>query len=877
MRVIFSLLLLLCALTTWSQGYDQRHYRTHHLEGSAPETDGKLDDEAWKQATWENRFMMHEPVEGAEPSQRSEFAVLYDQHFLYVGMKLWDTSPDSIVRRVTRRDNIDGDVAGVEFDSYNDKRTAFAFAVTASGVKYDFLVSDDGNNEDPTWNPIWWAAVSHDTLGWSAEFRIPLTQLRFRESASEEEEWGFQVVRYLFRKEETSLWQPVSRKEPTFVSQFGRLSGLREIEARKIVDFMPYVVASTERFAREAGNPFREKGLRNRLDAGLDAKIGITNYLTLDMTVNPDFGQVEADPSQVNLSTHETFFEERRPFFIEGKNILHYGLNFGDGDMEDEGMFYSRRIGRSPQFGLHIPEGSYGQAPEFTRILGAAKITGKTAGGWSVGLLESMTAREYATISTGSLEKRIPMEPFTNYAVARVQKDFHEGNTMLGGMITSVHRKLEENDPSYLHKSAYTGGIDLVHKWDDKNWEFDLSLYGSRVAGSREAITRTQTAWTRMFQRPDAGYLGVDSTRTSLSGHGGKIGIGEYGGNVKFLTAVTWKSPGLELNDVGYLREADRVFQLFWVGYRTYQPVFVFRQINVNLNEWTQWNFGRELLAAGGNVNMNTTLTNYWSVASGFNLSLPALTTVDLRGGPAMRYPGSWNAHLYLSTNEQKKLSFEVEGYINRSYEKKYSLNAGGEFEINWKPINALNIEVSPEYQYDQCELMYVTTREFSIANRYLFGTIRQNTVSASFRINLNLTPDLSLQYWGQPFISSGKYDEFKRITDPRADEYQNRFHEFDGGEINYDSGTGEYHISEGALHHSYSFRDPNFNVREFLSNMVLRWEYLPGSSLYLVWSQNRHSRVTDGSFDLGRDLDHLFGTRPGNIFLVKLSYRIGR
>jgi hypothetical protein len=870
-------LLLFPVLPASAQDYETRSYTTVKIEGKSPEIDGRLDDQAWQSAVWENRFVGHEPVEGAVPSQKTEFAILYDTYNVYVGMKMWDTAPDSIVRRLTRRDIVDGDIAGIEFDSFDDKRTAFAFAVTAAGVKYDFIVSNDGNNEDPTWNPIWWAEVTNDSLGWSLEMRIPLTQLRFRGSGSTEQEWGFQAMRFLFRKEEFSVWQPMSRKQNAFVSQFGRLKGLQNIESRKIVDIMPYVVASTERFAREAANPFRAKGHHETLDAGLDAKLGVTNYLTLDVTINPDFGQVEADPSQVNLSTHETFFEERRPFFIEGKNILHYGLNFGDGDLADEGMFYSRRIGRNPAYSPTIQEGSYASVPEFTRILGAAKLTGKTAKGWSVGLLETMTAHEFAEIRTGTASDRVAVEPFTNYAVTRIQKDFHEGNTMLGGMVTAVNRHLEDTQLSFLHKSAYTGGVDFVHKWNDKNWEFDLSLYGSRVNGSREAITRTQKAWTRMFQRPDADYVEVDTLRTSLSGHGGKIALGEYGGNLKFATAVTWKSPGLELNDVGYLREADRIFQLLWIGYRTFKPVSFFRQINVNLNEWTQWNFGRDLLAAGGNVNMNTTLTNYWSLASGFNLSLPALTTIDLRGGPAMKYPGSWNTFLSISTNEQKKLAFELEGYIDHSFEKAYSLYSGGELEINWKPLNALQIEVSPEYHYDRCELMYVTTREFSQANRYLFGTIRQNTVSASFRINLNLTPDLSLQYWGQPFISSAKYDAFKRITNPRAEDYRDRFQEFAGGEIDYDSGTSQYHVREDALQYSYSFKDPNFNVREFLSNMVLRWEYNPGSTLYLVWSQNRHSRTTNGNFDLGHDLDRLFGTRPGNIFLVKLSYRIGR
>ncbi len=373
--------------------------------------------------------------------------------------------------------------------------------------------------------------------------RIPLTQLRF--DNADEHIWGLQVLRFIFRKEEMSSWKLWKREKNGFVSQFGTMNGIRDIKPKKTFDVMPYVVARTERFEKEEDNPFRKSGKKNGLDAGLDAKIGLTNYLTLDLTVNPDFGQVEADPSEVNLTTYETFFPEKRPFFIEGKNILTYKLNFGDGDLAYDGLFYSRRIGRRPTYYPDLNDNEYADVPSATSILGAAKITGKTKDGWSVGLLESVTAKETADIR-GNLageERTQTVEPLTNYFISRLQKDFNEGNTYIGGMITAVNRSLTDSYIEFMHKGAYSGGLDFVHKWNDKKWEFDASTYFSQVTGTTEAITRTQESYLRTYQRPDNDYTKYDTTRTALTGSGGKLLFGEFAGNQKFMLAVSWKSP----------------------------------------------------------------------------------------------------------------------------------------------------------------------------------------------------------------------------------------------------------------------------------------------------------------------------------------------
>ncbi|MCG8523802.1 MAG: DUF5916 domain-containing protein, partial [Pseudomonadales bacterium] len=339
-------------------------------------------------------------------------------------------------------------------------RTSFAFFVSAAGVKNDFVQSNDGGTEDTTWDPIWWVKTTKTESGWNAEMRIPLSQLRFEEG--DEQLWGMQVLRFIFRKDELSSWQPMEREKSGFVSQFGTMNGIKNIKPKNTMSVTPYAVARTERFEKEPENPFRSSGKVNDLDVGLDAKIGLTNYLTMDLTINPDFGQVEADPSEVNLTTYETFFEEKRPFFIEGKNILNYSLQFGGGDLAAEGLFYSRRIGRRPHYYPDLEDGEYADSPDFTSILGAAKITGKTKNGWSVGVLESVTAEENAEIKGIGEGRTQSVEPLTNYFVGRLQKDFNEGNTYVGGMLTAVNRNINDSNLDFLHKSAYTGGFDFV-------------------------------------------------------------------------------------------------------------------------------------------------------------------------------------------------------------------------------------------------------------------------------------------------------------------------------------------------------------------------------------------------------------------------------
>lgn len=836
--------------------------------------DGKLDEPAWQKANWQDDFIQYEPSEGKKPGQKTDFAILIDENYIYVGFKSWDTSADSIVQRLSRRDEMDGDFVAVQFDSFFDKRTAFSFMVNAAGIKNDFIISNDGENEDNSWDPIWLVKTSRDQSGWYAEMRIPLTTLRFE--GNNEQTWGLQVGRMLFRKQEVSLWQPSSKKISGWVSEYGELKGLKNLKSRKVADFTPYAVARTDRYEKEPENPFKKSGKKSQLDFGLDGKIGLTNNLTLDFTINPDFGQVEADPSQVNLTSFETFFQEKRPFFIEGKNILSFPLMFGDGDLASENIFYSRRIGRRPHNSPELADDEYIDAPEFTSILGAAKVTGKTKTGWSIGLLESLTSKEFAQISNGHQRSEL-IEPFTNYSIGRIQKDFNNGNTLLGGIFTSVNRNLDAAEVNYLHKSAYTGGIDFVHKWHNKDWELDLSSYFSRVEGSTEAIKNTQESWIHGFQRPDATYIKYDTTRTSLLGQGGKVVLAKYGGKLKFMAATAWKSPGLELNDVGYMRQADNILEVIWVGYRIFEPFSIFRNLNLNFNQWTEWNFNGDLTGPGGNINMHTQLKNYWNFHFGTNVNGEGLSTTELRGGPALKVSGTKNIWMAFGSNEQKKITGELQFMALKGNVKKSKSIYDAQVSLGYRPSKSLKITLSPNFTSNNDELQYVTQEEYSGKTDYVFARINQKTLSASLRVNFYITPDLSIQYWGQPFLSSGKYTEFKRISDSRATNYTNRFNLLTTEELSYRPQDELYQVSDPSGNSLYTFDQPDFNVKEFLSNMIVRWEYSPGSTVYLVWSQTRNQSVSNGNFNFHNDLTNLFDDKPYNVFLLKMSFRLGK
>jgi hypothetical protein len=868
---ILIFLLLPCG---FGQAPEKKQYKATRIT-TPPTINGTLDDAAWLSGSWAGDFIQNQPFSGRPESQKTEFKILFDDDNLYVAIKSYDTSPDSIVNRLTRRDQADGDLVGIIVDSYHDLRTGFLFGVSSAGVKYDQMFTNDGQSQDATWDPNWWVETSVDKDGWIAEMKIPFSQLRFDKNSADG--WGLDVARILYRKNEQTFWQHIPREAPGLVHLFGELKGIEQIKPRKIFDVTPYGVAKTETFKAESENPFLSKGKLSKMNGGIDAKIGITNNMTMDLSINPDFGQVEADPSVVNLSAYETFFSEKRPFFIEGNNITNFGLGIGDGGVGNDNLFYSRRIGRQPQGSLNLNDGWYADVPTRTDILGAAKLTGKTNNGLSVGFVEAVTAQEKAEIDTIGGRKYSTVEPLTNYFVGRVQKDINNGNTLIGGIFTSTNRKLDADVSDILHKSAYTGGVDFTQYFKKKSWMFNLNTAFSLVEGSKKAIENTQESSAHYFQRPDKNYAVLDTSKTSLAGSGGRMQIMKLNGHWNFLGAVLWKTPGFETNDLGYMRVTDQMLSVLWAGYNQYEPKSFYKSFNINSDFYAINNFGGDWLGGGYEWNAYINLKNFWNVWTGGSLNSSFLSTDMLRGGPMMKSPGSVMPRIGFSTDNRKKLVFSFNANGSKDFENS-SRNLYTGFDITFKPTNYLVLTVSPAYNKSFTELQYVEQTEYNGDNRYIFATIDQKTISTSFRINLNLSPNLTFQFWGQPFVATGKYYDFKHVLDPMAATFNDRFSTYSGGQIKLDG--DQYSIDENINGTTdYSFDKPDFNVREFLSNLVIRWEYNPGSSVYLVWSQTRSSSINSGNLDLFNDLGDLFDTgdnKPHNVFLIKFSYRFG-
>lgn len=860
----------------------RKQYFTQPLQGTIT-LDGIPSEAAWNTVDWGGDFIQWMPHEGKPPSQPTSFKILYDEKFLYVAYRCHDAAPDSVVRRMDRRDQFPGDWVEINIDSYHDLRTAFSFTLSASGVRSDEFASSDGNNWDANWNPIWFAKTHMDDQGWTAEVKIPLSQLRY--GSEPDKVWGIQVTRRLFRKEERSYWQHIPQNSGVWVSRFGELRGLKNIPMHRQVELAPYIIAQADKYKKEPGNPFA-KGFDTKLTAGLDGKLAVTNDLILDFTINPDFGQVEADPSQVRIDGFQNFFEERRPFFIESRNIFDYQLTGSEagGDYDSDLLFYSRRIGGAPHGYPNVSNGEYVKYPQNTSILGAAKFSGKTKKGWSIGILESITQREMATIDHVGERRKELVEPLTSYFVGRLQKDIKSGNTIIGGIFTAVNREQGLND--ILHRSAYSGGLDFLQYWRKRTWYLRGNVVFSHVQGSKQAIFNTQTAFEHLFQRADAPEVSLDSNRTSLTGLGGTIRFGKIGGRpgrlgqiLRFETGITLRSPELELNDIGFMLTANEINHFTWIGVHYQKPFFIFRTARLNYNHWARWDYGGQFIYQAFNFNTHATFRNNWQAGTGLTWNTFDISNTALRGTHSMRRPPALAHNIYVNSDSRKKIFvslnlFNIWGFDNTLTSNEVSAS------INYQPLNALQINLSGSYsRYWRRQDQFVDAAQYNNNTRTIVGEVKQNTLRFTGRLSYNITPDLTLQYYGQPYITRPLYDKFAYVSDPLANKYDARFTVFHPGQISFVN--DQYKVDEnGDGTPDYSFSKPDFNFVQFRSNLVVRWEYKPGSELYLVWSQGN---TPDASADLDTPLprslfDNAFGGNTGrNIFLIKCTYRFVR
>ena len=810
----------------------------------APVIDGREDDPVWQGAPATSEFLEFKPNEGKAPRFRTEFKAAYDERNLYVFVRAFDPHPDSIMTALTRRDvRGPSDQLKVMIDSYDDRLSGFEFAVNPVGVKRDYAMYND-RDEDETWDGIWDVGTRIDSTGWTAEFRIPFSQLRY--ANSESHTFGFGIWRDIERYKERTSWPLYRSSQSGISSQLGKLVGVRGIASFHRLEVVPYVVAKN--LSVPETSPVGATGWNRsqRVTGGADLKYGITPNLTLDATVNPDFGQVEADPSVVNLTAFETFFEERRPFFIEGTGLYNYQLNCSIVNCRGEGLFYSRRIGRKPQL-LDV----YGDdaSPNVTPILGATKLTGRVRGGLNVGLLEAVTGRVVGTAARTT-------EPVASYTVLRAQEDLREGRTNIGAIVTGVNRALDQWTDTLLHHDAWAAGTNVRQRWGASKYEATASVTGSMVNGSRQAIAATQTRGVHLYQRPDAG-LPLDSSRTSLTGDAEDVSFGKFGGNmVHFQTSWQRQSPGFEVNDLGYLRRANQQSFNNWMGLSFTKPTRVYRQMSGNFNAWGYWTSAGLPTERAVNTNWHVNLQNNAWVHAGFTLSQLGATYCDncARGGPAFHRSPLRQVNVFWQGDDRKRVVPGVGVYDARGdYGRSHYIDVSPELTLI--PMSQLQLDITGDWSMNHDDSQWFGNFRQSAVTHYAFAHLDQETRSLGLRASYTATPTLSLQLYAAPFLSRGRYSNVRELSStPRAARYEDRY-------IAYTAPAGA---------------KMGFDILELRSNNVLRWEFRPGSTLFAVWSHGRGGDAYDPRYPTPtwrNEYGNLFGLHPENTFLVKVAW----
>ena len=850
-----------------------------------PVIDGRLDEPVWHTARAATDFVQRAPMGGSSASQRSEVRIAYDGVAIYVGVRNFDTAPDSIADQLGRRDaeDIFSDWFTVAFDSYGDRRTAFAFAVNPRGVLRDVYLFND-EDDDILWDAVWNVAARRDNAGWTAEFRIPLSQLRYNAGAAGAERlWGINFAREIARHGEESFWSPTPANAPGIVSRFGTLTGLDSLRPASRIELLPYVRTQIETQPPAARNQFIPAS-RLATSVGGDMRVKLPQSLTLTATVNPDFGQVEADPAVVNLSAFEIFFPERRPFFLENADAFTFGKTRTFNDNDAPRFFYTRRIGRPPQ---RIPSGSdvaaVGVATQ-TPILGALKLSGTTPSGWQIGSLNAITARENADVlGAGGTVRREAAEPLTNYHVSRLRKLLRGGNAGIGGFVSDVRRDLADSAlADRLTSAASIVGIDWESAWQRRTWTVSGVLARSTVAGERAAITRLQRANYRSLQRPDAAHLRFDPARTTLDGHYGSLTVAKTAGD-RVLASVTYEetNPEFEANDAGFQFRSDFRTVSTSLTYRNPLQSRYTREYEMGLFTTVSDNFGGDRIEERVSWNFGATLLNFWELGTFGSFSPETQNDRLLRGGPLALRPQALLARITVNSDPRKPVIFNSQ--VSRSTDAAGRRRHTAELSFDWRPAPQARIRLGPSWEQERTVDQYVravfdptvvTTPFFG--QRYIFADVRQQSVRLDTRIDWTFSPWLSLQLFLQPFAASGQFSRFKQFRTPRA---------FDFAEYGRDLGTvtpspsGGVTVDPDGLGPAASFVIPgqDFTLRALRGNAVLRWEYQPGSALFLVWSQQRQQQFDDVRTGIIGEATRTFADPGRHVFLVKFTRWIGR
>jgi hypothetical protein len=909
-RLRFVGLLLALSIGTVSVGFSQTTSRSQNdprpVAHASPRQgeiaiDGRLDDAAWAGATPITELVQSVPDEGKPPSEKTEIRILYDAAAVYVAARMYDSLGAKGVRSaLARRDQImngdnslTSDKIALVFDTFRDKNSRTWFELNPDGVK------GDHQNGDASYDPVWEGAAKIDSLGWTAEFRIPYSQLRF--SRDPQQVWGMQIWRTIDRRNEQDMWAFWRNNEAGGPAYFGTLEGITVNSRPRQIELVPYATSRSKLERARTGDPYHSN-TEMTYRVGGDAKVNLTSNLTLDATVNPDFGQVEVDPAVVNLSVFETTFSEKRPFFVSNSQYFSTGgfSCFFCSNVSSLSLVYTRRIGRSPQLsGLLSDEADYMDAADATTILGAGKVTGRTKNGISVGVLDALTDRERATFRpTGTTsDATAEVEPLANYFVGRLRKDFRGGSTRIGTITTLVNRDLTTPDEvSRLRSNAQAFGLDLDHHWDNRQYSFNVQTALTHIGGDTAAITNAQFSSARYYQRPGRtetsdGLFSTafDPNRRNLYGYGFYTRLAKETGNWLWETTQNWRSPGFEANDLGVLGRADYKWMLVNVFRQWTTPGSWYR------NLYTIWGAQQQLNYEGDRNDMDyhawtqATFKNYMN-ASAFVLLHPSTYDERLtRGGPTVIHYGYNMLSMNFGTDSRSRIVGNAQVQVIRPVDNTEGGRVAYYPSVTIKPSSRLLVTLSPSLDIDNTAQQYVATvADPAVApgfagNRYVFGRLQQKTFSMDTRVNMTFTPNLTLQMFAQPFLASGKYSSFKEFAAVKS-RRMNFFGRDNGSTVvtNTDPQTGAitgYTIDPDGTGPAAAFPidNPDFNLRSLRGTGVLRWEYRPGSTLYFVWTQEREGFDQFGDFNFSRDRSALFRDRPTNVFQIKGTYWIGR
>ncbi len=848
--------------------------------GNTVSLDGILDDAAWQQPG-NDRMIQNQPDNGCAPRNRTEFWIAYDDDALYLAARMYDVSPDSISSRLGRRDSHpSSDWVYLNLDTFNDDRNAFSFSANPSGVISDAALYNDGW-DDASWDGVWEVATSIDEQGWTLEMRIPFSQLKFPDT--DEQVWGINFSRRTLRyNERTDLFHN-PRGGTGYGIRFPDLVGIKGVKPQNSAELRPYLLGKAESLNPDAEDPF-QKDPQFSGNAGLDIKLPLSSNLTMTATVNPDFGQVEVDPAVVNLSASETFYEERRPFFVEDANIFRFGREGLRSNWNlnwfDPMIFYSRRVGRSPQLGISSNY-DYADVPQATTILGATKISGKI-GQTSIGMLTAFTARENAHLQYGTEQTDQVVEPFSNYSVMRAKTTRDGGKKGLGAMLTYTSRDLSDPDSqAVLDRRALTGGIDgWLNLDEDGVWAVKGYLSGSHLVGSKEAISEVKTSSRHYYQRPDADHLGLDSEATSLDGWIGRVALGKNSGAWRLSAGAGYSSPGYDVNDIGFMFRTDMINSMVVGGYRWLEPNKIFRMQAVDVATYWTWDTGGLKDGGGGGIWYYTELANYWNVDGHVFYNPETNSPRATRGGPNMRSSTSREFSLGLSTDRRKKVVVRSNIFARKTNAGTHAANGRISFEV--KPASNVSFEIGPRYSWEQEDAQYYSTvvdaaATHTYGERYIFSDLEYRQFSIESRVDWTFTPKLTLQAYIQPLFASGKYTDRKELAAPSTRTFTH-YGQDNGSTIVYQedpSGEeGPWLVTPDGSDPGNTFRlwDNDFNIKSLKVNVVLRWEFDAGSTAYFVWTQDRANFDNPGSFDIKRDADVLLDAPGEDIFMLKIS-----